>query len=405
MTNMLKSEQNEILEAFENWQTDIDKSEAKWEEKRFKAIEPSITLAEGLSRLTKDDLTVIRTNLGIKGVSGLKKDALIEVLANGILEQAPLHFDRLEERRYRFTSNLVKDNGVASLEKQPVNPYLYSDFVDLGIVYTGKIDGEKSLVMPAELIEAFKAHDTASYRAIMERNTEWCKLAQGLLYYYGALNTEDFVKLFRKYVGEHDSSDTASIVVMYSDLYEYYVEDGIFRYLSVSDEKEIWDEHKLRPSLDYYPFSKEQLLQAGELGFVDRNQAYRAFSAFLAAQFDMSPEEAGYIADNCVNGIQAGAAMQDIIDELGEVIELEQRIMERLMGVLIPLMNQTRKWHLKGYSPDEFARTTQVGPLAAPPARAAADSNVISFPAGKKVGRNDPCPCGSGKKYKKCCGG
>ena len=23
---------------------------------------------------------------------------------------------------------------------------------------------------------------------------------------------------------------------------------------------------------------------------------------------------------------------------------------------------------------------------------------------GHKVGRNDPCPCGSGKKYKKCCG-
>lgn len=23
---------------------------------------------------------------------------------------------------------------------------------------------------------------------------------------------------------------------------------------------------------------------------------------------------------------------------------------------------------------------------------------------GTKVGRNDPCPCGSGKKYKKCCG-
>jgi preprotein translocase subunit SecA len=23
---------------------------------------------------------------------------------------------------------------------------------------------------------------------------------------------------------------------------------------------------------------------------------------------------------------------------------------------------------------------------------------------GPKVGRNDPCPCGSGKKYKQCCG-
>jgi SWIM/SEC-C metal-binding protein len=24
---------------------------------------------------------------------------------------------------------------------------------------------------------------------------------------------------------------------------------------------------------------------------------------------------------------------------------------------------------------------------------------------GKKVGRNEPCPCGSGKKFKNCCGG
>jgi len=23
---------------------------------------------------------------------------------------------------------------------------------------------------------------------------------------------------------------------------------------------------------------------------------------------------------------------------------------------------------------------------------------------GQRFGRNDPCPCGSGKKYKKCCG-
>jgi len=29
---------------------------------------------------------------------------------------------------------------------------------------------------------------------------------------------------------------------------------------------------------------------------------------------------------------------------------------------------------------------------------------VKSRIAEKKVGRNEPCPCGSGKKYKKCCG-
>jgi len=30
--------------------------------------------------------------------------------------------------------------------------------------------------------------------------------------------------------------------------------------------------------------------------------------------------------------------------------------------------------------------------------------DVMRSQAGKKIGRNDPCPCGSGKKYKKCCG-
>jgi len=28
---------------------------------------------------------------------------------------------------------------------------------------------------------------------------------------------------------------------------------------------------------------------------------------------------------------------------------------------------------------------------------------VTHVRGGPKVGRNDPCPCGSGKKYKKCC--
>lgn len=30
------------------------------------------------------------------------------------------------------------------------------------------------------------------------------------------------------------------------------------------------------------------------------------------------------------------------------------------------------------------------------------ETPIIPLPV--KVGRNDPCPCGSGKKYKNCCG-
>ncbi|HKP59585.1 MAG TPA: YchJ family protein [Polyangiales bacterium] len=36
------------------------------------------------------------------------------------------------------------------------------------------------------------------------------------------------------------------------------------------------------------------------------------------------------------------------------------------------------------------------------------DGKIVAEPpmhrASPKIGRNDPCPCGSGKKYKKCCG-
>ena len=31
-------------------------------------------------------------------------------------------------------------------------------------------------------------------------------------------------------------------------------------------------------------------------------------------------------------------------------------------------------------------------------------NRTVRKTAKQKVGRNDPCPCGSGKKYKKCCG-
>ncbi|MCI5820412.1 MAG: preprotein translocase subunit SecA [Elusimicrobia bacterium] len=42
---------------------------------------------------------------------------------------------------------------------------------------------------------------------------------------------------------------------------------------------------------------------------------------------------------------------------------------------------------------------------AAERAQAAAAKNADqSQPVSKHIGRNDPCPCGSGKKYKKCCG-
>jgi len=43
----------------------------------------------------------------------------------------------------------------------------------------------------------------------------------------------------------------------------------------------------------------------------------------------------------------------------------------------------------------------EAGKYKDPPPGAAAQQTFVK--TGPDVGRNDPCPCGSGKKYKKCC--
>lgn len=52
-------------------------------------------------------------------------------------------------------------------------------------------------------------------------------------------------------------------------------------------------------------------------------------------------------------------------------------------------------WHfIIGFEPDKPEDISDLEKLLNPPQIVKSD----------KTGRNAPCPCGSGKKYKKCCG-
>jgi uncharacterized protein len=82
-------------------------------------------------------------------------------------------------------------------------------------------------------------------------------------------------------------------------------------------------------------------------------------------------------------------------DENGESLlgippDEEDRFMEEA-AELIPatVIAIAAYWRGKGPRPDS-------APFSAGPGR--------QDHASSKVGRNDPCPCGSGKKFKKCCG-
>lgn len=65
-------------------------------------------------------------------------------------------------------------------------------------------------------------------------------------------------------------------------------------------------------------------------------------------------------------------------------------------GQLKNLQNYTRVIRYRGHTRKEYLHMQGIGQ--------GQKGKVIAFPGSKKIYPNDPCPCGSGKKYKKCCG-
>ncbi len=71
-------------------------------------------------------------------------------------------------------------------------------------------------------------------------------------------------------------------------------------------------------------------------------------------------------------------------------VQTEKRMKE------VALIFEKNGWkYTIGLEPDKPEDITDLERLFNPPKPKAAE---------RKVGRNEPCPCGSGEKYKKCCG-
>lgn len=69
---------------------------------------------------------------------------------------------------------------------------------------------------------------------------------------------------------------------------------------------------------------------------------------------------------------------------------------------------KTLKHLLASFRQRDFCRVIhdrwkKMGPVGREIVRLSAGKASSANPTGPKVGRNDPCPCGSGKKFKKCC--
>ena len=65
----------------------------------------------------------------------------------------------------------------------------------------------------------------------------------------------------------------------------------------------------------------------------------------------------------------------------------DKALADSIVNSFSKVFNNTPIWSLKGLTPLESTTRQK--------------TTIIKD---KEPGRNEPCPCGSGKKYKKCCG-
>jgi uncharacterized protein YecA (UPF0149 family) len=151
---------------------------------------------------------------------------------------------------------------------------------------------------------------------------------------------------------------------------------------------------------------KDELLKYSNGLYYEMTPQLTALRSYIIKELRPDPE----FVDDLIDDIQLACSMEAPIQEIMhefERRELEFDSMEQVQMVVYLVTeayNYTRLASNGGYTPVErraISKELESGYRAAtPPFRAQVKNQVIS----KKIGRNDPCPCGSGLKYKKCCG-
>jgi len=144
--------------------------------------------------------------------------------------------------------------------------------------------------------------------------------------------------------------------------------------------------------------------------FADPQEDDRTFLSFISGHPVALDKEPG--KERGLKAVRAAYERGMISQEInGDFKEFTRMVRERRPS----LFNDLKSGLFDFYSPEEIRRRQKeraerheddpYRPDARPPVPA---GYLLSDGGGlqrvEKVGRNDPCPCGSGKKYKKCCG-
>lgn len=349
----------------------------------------------------KQSLLNYAGDLQIRRVSGLKKDELAQKIANELLAPSVM--------RRRIATFSIEERTL--LERAIVCPFVptQEEMEDALLLHEkdyAYINKQDELHVPVDVAEAYKRLNTPDFQQYAKKMS-W--LGQCLYFgenFYGVFDKDILLKMYNARKGYHISYEELERLCndFPDDLTECHLEEGqkyiVAEYLACNGAyKKLLD---IQAGKEFYIPTSDQVLDYNKNLYLSKEPAYQKIREFFQKEIGLLYKEADDATAEIWEKVQNDVYFRDILQYLIELYgsEMTERKIDRLVNLLQNANNHTRLMIHRGHTPNEIMQSKiRNGYFEQPTATVVADGKNQ-----KKIYPNDPCPCGSGKKYKKCCG-
>ena len=367
-------------------QEEILKADMKNVEKIWKESDGEQTLAALLEKMTKDELVKVAKKYDVKGITSLKKAEVVERIREVIIKNVDLMINSLEETSIKFLQELINYGGV---KKYQCDLLINSNFLrNRGIVFTASINGELYVILPEELRVLLKEKITKDVMTAAREKSDLIKAIAGSTYYYGVVSYSAIREILEStFNTEVTDEKIKELVLIGEELgYDYVIEEDGLCHIDVENSNKIVKLQK-KNKKNICKFDKKTLIKAGVPDFMEEHKCGKNLQRVLGEMFIIDKEILKDEMDSFTISIKNEMPMEKAIDLFLDAYEIDTEEEKNILAYeLEHLAKSIKRWSLNGYSENEITKLEQ---------------RVVNE---VKIGRNDPCLCGSKKKYKKCCG-
>lgn len=343
-------------------------------------------------------LQEIAKYLGVESAHKMKKQELVDAIAKQVTDAKTLYQLGMSapEQAYQLASMLAfgkKMKGKVPSEKE------YAYFQDRGCVFLSIDEEITSCVMPEEVRKAFEEAKKMGLTDKRERVALCGKYIRAMVNLYGVLTRKRAMELFVK-CGEKsmDAAELQEMIDQYGNRENSFYADDTYLYHELLNENKIYLDvaQRQKGKRVYQPDKYDLVKYADDLYYENTIQMIR-LKKFLLTYTKLDEISVQQLVDEIHMCVLMERTMNEILKlmENSKVTMPNKEKAGEMVRLLVGVMNNTRLWSNNAMTCEELRMNYSGLGLKEK------KSQPIRV---HKVGRNDPCPCGSGKKYKKCCG-